>query len=401
MQDSSLLSQFLLGCAPLIDAHYDTYGSRLTIFPIRGDGAMDPAELLRELSTAFPLTEDGRRRINLIISVPSAALLDQVLDLRPPPRFGLEVPSFMAEDAAMAQRLRGLRGEGVSLVAKGRSVSAMSPDMLSCFRLVLTEPSDEYFGVQRPSRLGPRPLDTLIDGAARPEDMSRAFASGIKGVVGWPRHAVEPGTKSVVPPDLRGVIELMNLVERQETIERMERVLKADPTLAFRLLKFINSAAFGLRVEVSSFKHALMLLGFVRLKRWLALLLVSATRDQASRPLIRMAVLRGFLMEELAKALGQEELRGEMFICGVFSLLDQLMRQPFADLLEHVPMPARVQVTLLSGSGPYTDHLALLDAIEAASLTDLRDVAMRMRLMPEALNKALLGALASTRELDV
>jgi EAL and modified HD-GYP domain-containing signal transduction protein len=180
----------------------------------------------------------------------------------------------------------------------------------------------------------------------------------------------------------------------------MERVLKADPTLAFRLLKFINSAAFGLRVEVSSFKHALMLLGFVRLKRWLSLLLVSATREPASRPLIRLAVLRGFLMEELAKAQGQEELRGEMFICGVFSLLDQLMRQPFADLLEHVPMPARVQVTLLGGSGPYADHLALLDAIEGASLTDLREVALRMRLMPEALNKAILSALASARELD-
>jgi EAL and modified HD-GYP domain-containing signal transduction protein len=57
-------------------------------------------------------------------------------------------------------------------------------------------------------------------------------------------------------------------------------VLKNDPTLAFRLLRYINSPAFGLRVEVTRFRHAIMLLGYQRLKRWLALLLASASKDR-------------------------------------------------------------------------------------------------------------------------
>jgi EAL and modified HD-GYP domain-containing signal transduction protein len=154
-------------------------------------------------------------------------------------------------------------------------------------------------------------------------------------------------------------------------------------------------------VEVTSFKHALMLLGFVRLKRWLALLLASASKDGASRPLLHLAVRRGFLMEGLAVASGQEDLRGEMFICGVFSLLDRLMRQPFSELLDHVPMPARVQVSLLGDGGPYADHLKLLDAIERSAVVDTRDACERLKLSQADVNRALLSALVSARELDV
>lgn len=401
MQDSPLYGQILLGFSPLVDAQRHAYGVQLSVFPARPETAPDAAELLRVLSTAFPASEDARRDVQVLLNVASEGMLDLLLDLQPPPRFGIEVPSFLAEDSTRADLLKSLHARGVSLVAKGRSVSAMAPDVLKCFRLIVADADDEVLGLQRLGGAGKRPMDTLMKGLRQPTDVDRAFASGIKGLVGWPSEVVASSGKSGVAPDLRGVVELMNLVERQETVDRMERVLKADPTLAFRLLKFINSAAFGLRVEVTSFKHALMLLGFVRLKRWLALLLASASKDAASRPLLHLAVRRGFLMEGLAVASGQEDLRGEMFICGVFSLLDRLMRQPFAELLDHVPMPARVQVSLLGDGGPYADHLRLLDAIERSAVVDIREACDRLKLPQANVNRALLDALVSARELDV
>ncbi|MCK7494081.1 MAG: HDOD domain-containing protein [Comamonadaceae bacterium] len=79
-------------------------------------------------------------------------------------------------------------------------------------------------------------------------------------------------------------------------------MLKRDPTLAFRLLRYLNSPAFGLSVEISSFGHALMMLGYQRLKRWLALLLASSSRNaEPARRLMYAAVRRGLLMEELAR----------------------------------------------------------------------------------------------------
>ena len=93
------------------------------------------------------------------------------------------------------------------------------------------------------------------------------------------------------------IVELMNRVDRQESIVRLEAVLKNDPTLAFRLVRYINSAAFGLRVEISSFRHAIMMLGYQKLKRWLALLLASASTDPNVKPVMFAALRRGLFME--------------------------------------------------------------------------------------------------------
>jgi EAL and modified HD-GYP domain-containing signal transduction protein len=177
-------------------------------------------------------------------------------------------------------------------------------------------------------------------------------------------------------------MELMQRVDRQEPAEKMEPVLKMDPTLAFRLLRYINSPAFGLRVEVTSFKHALMLLGDGRLKRWLALLLASGSRDPAMRPLMRAAVYRGFLMEELGRSTSDADIRGEMFVCGVFSLLDQMLRQPFKELLASVPVPDRVATSLLQTDGPFSGYLGLVRALELASPVDIREQAEKLFIAP-------------------
>ena len=92
-------------------------------------------------------------------------------------------------------------------------------------------------------------------------------------------------------------------VDQGDDIERLEQTLKRDPSLAFKLLRYLNSAAFGLPVEVTSFRHAIMLLGYARLKRWLALLLTTASKDHNMRPIMFGALRRGLLLEELAQRL--------------------------------------------------------------------------------------------------
>jgi EAL and modified HD-GYP domain-containing signal transduction protein len=93
----------------------------------------------------------------------------------------------------------------------------------------------------------------------------------------------------------------MQRVDRQEPAEKLEAVVRNDPTLAFRLMRYLNSPGFGLSVEISSFRHALMILGYQRLKRWLALLVTSAIDDPDMKPLMQLAVRRGLLMEEIAR----------------------------------------------------------------------------------------------------
>ena len=183
-------------------------------------------------------------------------------------------------------------------------------------------------------------------------------------------------------------------------MSRLEAILKRDPTLAFRLMRYLNSPAFGLKVEISSFGHALMLLGYQRLKRWLALLLASSSKDANAKPSMYAALRRGLLMEELVRHNGDAELRGEMFICGVFSLLDRLLQQPLDELLSSLPVPERVRQALSGEGGAHLPYLDLVRAIEQESVLEIRECTERLFMGPAEVNRALLAALRAARQLD-
>jgi EAL and modified HD-GYP domain-containing signal transduction protein len=153
-------------------------------------------------------------------------------------------------------------------------------------------------------------------------------------------------------------------------------------------------------VEVSSFSHAVMLLGYGRLKRWLALLLATASTEPHLRAAMFASVRRGLVMEELARDSGDQELRNELFICGVFSLLDRLFGQPLAELLQTIPVPQRVHDTLVDGTGPYMPYFSLMRAIESESLYDLRECADVLMMGIREVNQATLRALALAAQLD-
>jgi EAL and modified HD-GYP domain-containing signal transduction protein len=86
------------------------------------------------------------------------------------------------------------------------------------------------------------------------------------------------------------------------------------------------------------------------------------------KPVMYAAVRRGLLMENWpATAAATTDARGELFICGVFSLLDRLMHQPFADLLKGIPTTEAVRDALLHQRGPHQPYLALVLAIEAGA----------------------------------
>ena len=112
------------------------------------------------------------------------------------------------------------------------------------------------------------------------------------------------------------------------------------------------------------------------------------------------AVRRGLVLEELGRSQGDPELRGEMFLCGVFSLLDRLLQQPFSELLHNVPVPERVQQALRGDGGPFEPYLDLMRAIEQEAVYDIRECSEALLLGPGEVSRAVLTALRAARQLD-
>ncbi|XHS76697.1 EAL and HDOD domain-containing protein [Burkholderiaceae bacterium UC74_6] len=389
----NILGTVALGFAPQFDAQRVVTATRLNVTPLKPDAAFDPAELIAAVTEVWTGTGTP-----VILAIQHEALLKGVIAAKPPAHVALEVPAFIAADESLADALQALKANGNKLLLKGQPSPGMSPAVLPAFKFNLLDPSTEALG-QAP---GTAKLLTGLRGAA---DVDAAFKRGAAAVTAWPFEGgyeapADAPARKEVQADLQVIVELMSRVDQGEDIDRLEQTLKRDPSLAFKLLRYMNSAAFGLSVEVSSFRHAIMLLGYSRLKRWLALLLTTASKDHSMRPIMFGALRRGLLMEELAKSMDDSEMRDEMFVCGLFSLLDHMLKQPFDKLLQSIPMPERVRQALVDESGPYQPYLSLVRAIESESVFDFRDATESLMLGTQEVNAGLLRALEKASHLE-
>jgi EAL and modified HD-GYP domain-containing signal transduction protein len=397
MTDHPILGQVVLGYSPMIDRGRAVTATRLTVFPAKPDLQVDAAQLLEALGQVWPAS-GGQVSLNIV----SETLLHDLMAAKPATNLMVEVPAFMASDPAHTEALAKLHAHGNTLLIKGRPLRELPRELLPCFRYSIIDLSEERRGEAPPAAGISRNIAHVQQGVRTMVEMEQAFQRGAVAVLGWPvDDAIElSNARSTSRPDMQTIVELIRRVDKEEPADRLEAILRNDPTLAFKLMRYINSPAFGLRVEISSFRHALMLLGYQRLKRWLALLLASASKDTNMKPVMFAAVRRGLLMEELGRPLGDEEMRNEMFICGVFSLLDKMMRAPFAELLKTIPVPDRVYQTLVDGTGPYQPYFNIVLAVEQESLFDIRAAADALMMSVTEINQAELRALAAAAQLD-
>jgi c-di-GMP phosphodiesterase len=396
--ESPILGQVALGYSPVIDRNRAVIATRLGVFPLQPDAKLAVDALLAAIADVWPA--DGPK---VSLNLTSEPLLRDMLGARPANNLMIEVPAFMAVEPAYTAAIRAAHANGNSLLLKGRPLRELPREILPCFKYSIVDLSDE----RRVDAVVPpgvtRSIPVVQAGVRSVADMEKSFALGAVAVLGWPiDDAISAGDKrgSKAPADLQVIVQLMQQVDREEPVARLENTLKRDPTLAFKLLKLINSPAFGMRVEIGSLGHAIMLLGFKRFKRWLALLLATASKDANLKPMLFASVRRGLLMEELVRGSADEEMRNEMFICGVFSLLDRMFRQPFSDLFASIPVPERVQQALVKGSGPFQPYLSLVNALEEGSPFDLRAASDQLMVGVHEINRALLRALTAAAQLD-
>jgi EAL and modified HD-GYP domain-containing signal transduction protein len=398
--DNSILGQLAMSYSPIIDRNRAVSATRLTVFPLVPGTPLNAASLLNAVADVWP--EDGGK---VSLNVLSESLLHELMAARPSPNVMVELPAFMASDESNAAHIQALHSAGNMLLIKGRPVREVPRDVLPCFKHSIIDLADDRRQGEAADAGAAfsRSVTFFQSGVRTLVDMEASFKRGAAAVIGWPMDDVvmqATAGKPVAQHDLQVIVELIQRVDKAEPIDKLENTLRRDPTLAFKLIRYINSAAFGLSVEISSFRHAIMMLGYTRLKRWLALLLATASKDANLKPVMFAAVRRGLMMEELVRSSGDDEMRNEMFICGVFSLLDRMFKQPFSELLKTIPVPERVYAVLAEGSGPYQPYFKLVQAVEGDTLDAIREASDNLMMGSAEINRALLKSLAAAASLE-
>lgn len=389
-----LLRQLALSYSLIVEKTQTVVATRLTVLPRNPRQAPDVSALLELIGKVWPGADTA---VSLRLS--NKDMLKQLLALRPPRHVWIELPAAIATAPGCAENIRKLHDNGNTLLVRAGAHGALPAPLQTHFQYVIHK-AEENRGdaIQRAYPALARAQASVHSLA----DARQAFEHDAALVIGWPLpRATDTGSRS---PEVRGnmqvIIELMRGVDTNEPIEKLETLLYRDPALAYKLIRYINSAAFGLPAEIDSFSHAIMLLGYKNLKRWLALLLATADEDAGLRPVSFAAMRRGLMMERLARKSGSDEQTcGELFICGVFSLLDRTFKQPFGKLLRTIFVSDPVHQALTENKGPFVPYLRLVRAVEVGSWTTLRQSCDELLFDLADVNDALLQSLATAHRM--
>lgn len=196
------------------------------------------------------------------------------------------------------------------------------------------------------------------------------------------------------------ILQLMDMVRKNADLYQLEDILKHDPALSYKLFRYINSAGFGLGREIQSLRQAVQVLGYTPLYRWLSLLLATASSNGYSPVLMETAIIRGRLAELLGRTSLSKEESENLFIVGMFSLLDRLLGISMEEVLARIQLPEIISKALLSREGIYGPFLALAEACELSTAL-IGTLAASLKISPVEVDKAHLSALVWVKKLAI
>jgi c-di-GMP phosphodiesterase len=166
------------------------------------------------------------------------------------------------------------------------------------------------------------------------------------------------------------VLQIIAALQNTELqFDQLEPLIARDLPLSVRLLRYINSAFFGLPREVTSIRQALVLLGIDNVRRWATLTVMGSLSGKTSE-LTSTALIRARFCELAGAAAGLDA--AEMFTVGLFSLIDAMMDATLEDVLDELPFPDEMRVALLRHAGPMGAILDAATALEGGYFGDAK-----------------------------
>ncbi len=162
------------------------------------------------------------------------------------------------------------------------------------------------------------------------------------------------GTRESISDSQTLLMRLFTDLRLNGEIAEIENIFKSSPKLTYGLLQLINSAFFGVSVKVVSIRQAITLLGYESLLKWVTLLLLTVDHsvDHQANPVIEKSILRGRVMESLARQVNQKgALPDAAFITGMLSLFTVLFDIALVDLSSEMHLSDEIQAALLNREG--------------------------------------------------
>ncbi|MDQ6953602.1 MAG: HDOD domain-containing protein [Mariprofundaceae bacterium] len=375
------MQQIYMGRQPIFDRNYQVTSYELLFRnaegKVDGEGDYMTAKVL-----VGALMDIGLDRIageKMVHINASESFLDSgIIDVLPVGKVGIEILEHVPVTDNMIKICRDLKGKGYHIMLDDVVYTSHLDPLLEIVDVVKVDLPYVKDLTAQVRLLRRFKVKLLAEKVETYEDYERCKDLGFDYFQGYFFCKPETIEGQTMPESKIAVLRALQKVMTATVVNDIQDVVKQDVSLSYRLLKYINSAAFGMRREIESIEQALVLLGLNNARRWLALLSLSALGDGKPLELMRTALYRGYLLESIAKHLKEDE-TGDDFLLGMFSVLDALLDQPMEKAIEGMALPHEVRKALLRDDASMSYKLKVLYALERGEWDDVLALSTQYR----------------------
>ncbi len=320
--------------------------------------------------------------------------------LLPAPVLSVIVDEKVLSDEAALNSCKDLKKQGYQIIVNSSGLNNQNLETfeLSSIYKVNYNQVRSHYELDLPVLQRRKKVKVLIDSINNENEFIKAKELGCDYFEGQFYREPQNSSNGEIPAVKVHHLFLLREIFRTEIdFERLEKLIKQDVALSYKLLKYINSIEFNILFEISSIRQALTLLGQKNLIRWSSLVaLRGASQDQPDE-LIATVLTRARFCEEIARQSGKRSIGDDLFLAGLFSLLDIFMGQPMESILEELPLNNSVKQLLLGTDNELSDPFNLVLAYENSDWSNVIRLGQQLGLSK---NVILRSYLLSLKESD-
>lgn len=190
------------------------------------------------------------------------------------------------------------------------------------------------------------------------------------------------------------LLQIMSEAASNEfSITKLEKLISRDVGISYKLLRYLNSPFFRRAHEISSIRHAIVMLGENGIKRFLSVIILAELSDDKPSELLKSSIIRAWFCENLAYQKGSRPDPSELFTLGLFSLIDAILDSPMDAIMKKLPLSAGIKSCLLGETNAFSSYLDCAVDYEQARWDEVFALSRTLCIDPEKLPHIYLDAL--------
>lgn len=357
---------------PIFDRDLHIYGYELlfrageaNIFP-NIDGGVATSKVLS--ATFFTIgIEEITGRHKAFVNFTRELLLQGAAHMFPPDTFVVEILEDVYPDDEVFVACRELRAKGFGIALDDFICTCQTKNFLEFATIIkidfrTTSISEIKDIISRCSLL---PCSFLAEKIETHEEFHQAKELGFHYFQGYFFARPEVMKQKDISPLAHLVLQVLIKVFQEDcTMTEIEQIISRDVSMSYKLLKYINSAHFGRITPLSSIRQGLAFLGMNEIRSFVTIIAVSKLCQDKPNELLRTSVIRGRFLEQIAAELQRD--KGELFMLGLLSLIDAILDNSMAGLIDRLRLNERIEEALVKRTGEIFIYLEMIELYETA-----------------------------------